>query len=272
MRASTFKAMATAAFAVMAIVPAANAADMAPRYTKAPPVMLEVWNWTGFYIGGNAGYSWGRSRNDMTFFNTATGAVIVPPAGSITNGGFNMDGAVVGGQAGYNWQTSNWVLGVEADIQWTDERSRGNFSCAATLVGGACLPGLTFLPAGATGTNVAFDQKLEWFGTARVRAGFLATPKVLLYGTGGFAYGSIRTNAALAGFTPAGLAVAAVGSNTDTRFGWTVGAGAEFGLVQNWTAKIEYLYVDLSNSNFVVTGASNGYRFGLVRAGVNYHF
>jgi len=55
MRASTFKAMATAAFAVMAMVPAANAADMAPRYTKAPPVMLEVWNWTGFYIGGNAG-------------------------------------------------------------------------------------------------------------------------------------------------------------------------------------------------------------------------
>ena len=60
MRASTFKALATAAFAAMAASSAASAADMAPRYTKAPPTMVEVWNWTGFYIGGNAGYSWGR--------------------------------------------------------------------------------------------------------------------------------------------------------------------------------------------------------------------
>jgi outer membrane immunogenic protein len=63
---------------------------------------------------------------------------------------------------------------------------------------------LTFLPAGATGTNVALDQSLEWFGTVRGRAGLLATPQVLLYGTGGLAYGSIKTSAALAGFTPGG--------------------------------------------------------------------
>ena len=54
--------------------------------------------------------------------------------------------------------------------------------------------------------------------------------------------------------------------------GWTLGAGAEFGFAPNWSAKIEYLYVDLANSNFVITGASNGYRFGIVRAGVNYRF
>ena len=74
MRVSAVKAIATAALAVMASIPAASAADMAPRYTKAPPVMVEVWNWTGFYIGGNAGYSWGRSNTDVTYFNTATGA------------------------------------------------------------------------------------------------------------------------------------------------------------------------------------------------------
>ena len=61
MRASTFKAIATAAFAAMAAIPVASAADIAPRYTKAPPPMVEVWNWTGFYVGGNVGYSWGRS-------------------------------------------------------------------------------------------------------------------------------------------------------------------------------------------------------------------
>jgi outer membrane immunogenic protein len=62
------------------------------------------------------------------------------------------------------------------------------------------------------------------------------------------------------------------GHQDHTNAGWTVGVGAEFGLAQNWSAKIEYLYVDLANSNFTITGASNGYRFGLVRAGVNYHF
>ena len=61
-------------------------------------------------------------------------------------------------------------------------------------------------------------------------------------------------------------------SESHTNVGWTLGAGAEMGFAPNWSAKIEYLYVDLSNSNFVITGASNGYRFGLVRAGVNYHF
>ena len=85
MRASTVKAIATAAFAAMAASSVASAADMAPRYTKAPPPIVEVWNWTGFYIGGNAGYSWGRANADVTYFNPVTGAAIVPPAGSITN-------------------------------------------------------------------------------------------------------------------------------------------------------------------------------------------
>src|SRR5436305_9061199 len=119
MRHSTFKALATATFAAMVAVPAASAADMAPRYTKAPPAMVEVWNWTGFYIGGNAGYSWGRSNTDVSFFNTATGAPIVLPPGSITSRSFDMNGGIAGGQAGYNWQTGNYVLGVEADIQWS---------------------------------------------------------------------------------------------------------------------------------------------------------
>src|SRR6266700_3769287 len=155
MRASTISSIATAALALMIAIPSASAADLAPRpYTKAPPAMVEIYNWTGFYVGGNAGYSWGRSNTDASFFNTATGLPIVPPAGSILTNSFDMNGGIAGGQAGYNWQSSNWVLGLEADIQWSGERGSAAFRCAATAVGGVCLPGLTFLPAGATGSNL----------------------------------------------------------------------------------------------------------------------
>jgi outer membrane immunogenic protein len=111
---------------------------------------------------------------------------------------------------------------------------------------------------GADDTFAPWKFSNPWFGTVRGRAGY-AFNNIYLYGTGGLAFGDLRAETF-------GL------SETHTNAGWTVGAGAEFGLVQNWTAKIEYLYVDLSNSNFSITGASNGYRFGVVRAGVNYHF
>jgi outer membrane immunogenic protein len=92
----------------------------------------------------------------------------------------------------------------------------------------------------------------------RGRAGY-AVNNILFYGTGGLAFGE------LLGETY-GL------SESHTSAGWTAGVGVEFGLAPNWSAKIEYLYVDLAQSNFSITGQSNGYQFGLVRAGVNYHF
>jgi outer membrane immunogenic protein len=285
MRASTFKAIATAAFAVMAVIPTASAADLAPRpYTKAPPVMVEVWNWTGFYIGGNAGYSWGRSSTDLTYFNTTTGAIIAPPPGSISNASFDMNGAIAGGQAGYNWQTGNWVLGVEADIQWSDERGRANYLCSVSVpvTAGGCTPGLTAAPLGLVGTSVTYDQKLEWFGTVRGRAGILATPKVLLYATGGLAYGSIKTTAALSSLNAFGVPITSFGSNTDTRIGWTVGAGIEGKITQNWSAKLEYLYMDLGSFDggtytlaplsAIGVRTDSDFRDHIVRAGINYTF
>jgi len=282
MRPSTFKAIVIAAFTTMVAIPSASAADLAARpYTKAP-VMVEVYNWTGFYIGGNAGYSWGRSSTDVSYFNTATGAPIVPPAGSILGSSFDMNGGIAGGQLGYNWQTSNWVWGLEADLQWSGERGSSAYRCAGTIAGGVCFPGLTFLPAGATGTNVALDQSLEWFGTVRGRAGLLATPQVLLYGTGGLAYGSIKTSAALSGFNPNGTAVASFGSNTETRVGWTVGAGVEGMITRNWTAKLEYLYMDLGRHNAgtftlapastIAANVSSNFRDQILRVGFNYKF
>ncbi|MEH2614818.1 outer membrane protein [Bradyrhizobium sp. AZCC 1693] len=282
MRVSAFKAIAASALAIVAATSIASAADMAPRYTKAPPAMVEVWNWTGFYIGGNAGYSWGRGSTDVSYFNTLTGVPIVPPAGSILGAGYDMNGAIAGGQIGYNWQSSNWVFGLEADAQWSDEKGRGVFSCAATAIGGPCLPGLTFLPAGVTGTSLAVDSHLEWFGTVRGRVGILATPRVLFYGTGGLAYGSIKTTGALAGVTPAGVAVTSVGSNSDVRIGWTIGAGVEGKITNNWSAKLEYLYMDfdsfragtftLAPDSLISANVDTRFRDHVLRVGLNYTF
>jgi outer membrane immunogenic protein len=282
MRTSTLKAIAVSAFAAMAVTSAASAADLAARpYTKAP-VMVEVWNWTGFYIGGNAGYSWGRSNTDVSYFNSVTGVPIVPPAGSITGAGFDMNGAIAGGQIGYNWQSSNWLFGLEADAQWSDERGSAAYRCAATAVGGVCLPGLTFLPAGVTGSSLAVNQSLEWFGTVRGRAGVLVTPQVLLYATGGLAYGSIKTSGAFAGVTPNGVAVAVAGSSSDTRIGWTVGGGIEGKITTNWSAKLEYLYMDLDNfragsftlapGSLIAANVDSRFRDHILRAGINYTF
>lgn len=263
----------------------AMAADLAARpYVKAPIVVDPVWSWTGFYVGANGGYSWGRSRTDVSYYNTATGAAIAPPAGSITNASFDMNGGIAGGQAGYNWQSANWVYGLEGDLQWSGERGSAGYSCAAVaIVAGACLPGLTFLPvAAAGGTTLTIDQHLQWFGTLRGRVGILATPKVLFYGTGGLAFGEIKTTGTLTGFTPAGVAVASIGSSSTTRAGWTVGVGVEGKITREWSAKLEYLYMDLGRfgsgpftlapGSTIGANASSHFTDHILRAGFNYQF
>lgn len=263
----------------------ALAADLAERpYVKAPVMVDPVWNWTGFYVGANGGYSWGRSRTDVSYFNSATGAAIAPPAGSITNASFDMNGRIAGGQAGYNWQSANWVYGIEGDLQWSGEKGSAGFNCAPTgPAGGACLPGLTFLPAGsAAGTSLSINQHLQWFGTVRGRVGILATPKVLFYGTGGLAFGEIKTTGTMSGFTPAGVAVGSVGSNSTTRAGWTAGVGVEGKITQNWSAKLEYLYIDLGRFgsgpftlaplSAISANVSSRFTDHILRAGINYQF
>jgi outer membrane immunogenic protein len=112
---------------------------------------------------------------------------------------------------------------------------------------------------GASDTFAPWKFSNPWFGTVRGRVGY-AINNVLFYGTGGLAFGELRGETF-------GLA------ESHTNAGWTLGLGAEVGLAPNWSAKIEYLYVDLSDSTFTtITGLSNGSRFGLVRGGVNYHF
>jgi outer membrane immunogenic protein len=227
----------------------ALAADLPARtYTKAPVMVDPGYNWTGFYAGGNVGYSWGRSSDTSTFTNGA-GAVL-----STSTGSSNLDGVVGGGQAGYNWQMQNWVWGLEADIQGTGERGSRDISCPT----GICTPGtlppgffaLVFVVPGAA-VAASLDQKIDWFGTVRGRAGVLVDPRVLLYATGGLAYGGVNTSETIGG---------TAFSATDTRVGYTVGAGIEGALGGNWTAKLEYLYVDLgrTSGSFATAIAASG--------------
>jgi outer membrane immunogenic protein len=260
------KRILIAAIATVAAT-SAMAADLPmkqPVYTKAPVYVEPIFDWTGFYVGGNLGYSWGRSSDTATATNGA-GTIFVTSAGRS-----NLDGIVGGGQIGYNWQMQNAVFGFEADIQGTGEKGSRSFICPAVT----CLPPAALALPDLTATA---SQKIDWFGTVRGRVGLLAAPKVLLYATGGLAYGEVKTTetvGALTGF-----------SNSTTNVGWTVGAGIEGAIGGNWTARLEYLYVDLGrvNGSFATTlGALGGgvittsynsrITDNVLRAGVNYKF
>lgn len=268
--------------ALIALALPASAADLPVRMPVKAPPMVPVWSWTGFYIGGNVGYSWGRSKTHVDYFNATSGAAIAPPAGSITDNTLKLNGAIAGGQAGYNWQLDNrWVVGIEGDIQWSGQKGDANFLCATPVgFGGVCSPGITAVPAGFTGTSLSLEQKLEWFGTLRGRLGVTVTPEVLVYATGGLAFGEIKTSGTLSGATLA-MTIASTGfSHSETNAGWTVGAGLEARLSGNWTGKIEYLYMDLGSVSGSVTNTPANVRAAyssditdhIVRVGVNYKF
>jgi outer membrane immunogenic protein len=257
-------AAAASLFATGAL--AADLPARAPVYTKAPAYVEPVFDWTGFYIGGNLGYSWGRS-SDTTTITNAVGTVLFSAADRT-----DLNGIVGGGQIGYNWQMQNWLVGLEADIQGTDEKGTHNYLCPQST----CLPNIV----GATvvlGPAVAesLNQKIDWFGTVRGRVGILATPRVLLYATGGLAYGEVKSGATIAPVTTGISAVIPGVSNTNV--GWTVGAGVEGVIAGNWTAKLEYLYVDLgtvsgSFATNLVSNFSSRITDNILRAGINYKF
>lgn len=167
---------------------------------------------------------------------------------------YSWAGPYIGGNLGYGWgrvsnnpaDPSGLVGGVQAGFNW---RQAGPwvFGLEADIQA-----------SGANDTFAPWKFSNPWFGTARGRIGY-AFDNVLFYGTGGLAFGELKGQRW-------GL------SESRTGFGWTVGLGAEFALTQNWSAKAEYLYVSLAQHDFTVTGLPNGYQFGVIRVGVNYHF
>jgi outer membrane immunogenic protein len=271
---AAMKTIATAAVAVTAAITSAYAADMR---VKAPPPIVEVWTWDKFYIGLNGGYSWGRSDTAGTFYHGVTGVQLAPTQ----FGTINLDGWVFGGQVGKNWQFGKWVVGLEADGQWTDERGGRGFTCPTPINAGPCNL-VTFGPGFGVSPTSTFDQEISWFATFRPRAGVLLTPTALLYATGGLAVAGIKTDGVIAAFTPLGAPTSVAWSHDQTRVGWVVGAGLEARLTGNWTGKIEGLYMDygtVSGSATLLT-SNPPLRFDyssritdvVVRAGINYHF
>jgi outer membrane immunogenic protein len=151
MRSSKF--IALVAVAIGASAGAASAADLAARpYSKAPVYVEPVYDWTGFYIGANVGYSWGRSKDTSTL--SAGG----PPTLFTDTVSSHMNGVIGGGQLGYNWQMQNWLWGLEADFQGTGQRSNHSYTCPA----GVCTPPvgvLAVLPGPAVPVNLS--QQLD---------------------------------------------------------------------------------------------------------------
>jgi outer membrane immunogenic protein len=211
----------------------------------------------------------------------------VPPASSVTERLPDLSGFIGGGQVGYNIQAANWVYGIEGDMQWANQKGSANYLCgapAAIAATAACLAGATNFPVGAAGTGLTTSQKLEWFGTLRGRVGLLVSPTALGYITGGLAFGSVNTIGTLSGFNLAQAPVATTFSGSQTNAGWTIGTGLEARLAgTNWTAKLEYLYIDLGKlNNSVAQAAAIGVPIGanlssrvidnLIRVGGNYKF
>jgi outer membrane immunogenic protein len=244
----------------------AMAADLpvSPPY-KAPAVMAPVYSWTGFYIGGNVGYS----ASDRS----ASSLSLVSPGFAPVGENFSLapSGWLGGAGVGYNWQMRNWVFGVEGDWQWTGQKDSfcGLFACSPTISDGF--------------TTVT--ERLSWFATARGRVGY-AVDRTLFYVTGGGAWAKVKTD--IAEVCPTGCgpnlstAQSALGSFSDTKAGWVVGGGIESAVWRNWTVKAEYLHLDLgtlTRSVGVAGGAEpftttlqSRIRDNIFRVGVNYHF
>jgi outer membrane immunogenic protein len=249
-----------AALTLVAVSAPAFAADMA---LKAPPPVAPAWSWTGWYAGVNVGGSFGKANDSASF-----GAPAVPFVPGSTSS--NLNGVIGGGQLGYNLQSGSFVYGLEADIQGSGERGTANSTNTVIVP----IPGA--LPVVSTG-NLTDNEKLPWFGTLRGRLGLLASPTWLLYVTGGLAYGEIKSNETLT----VGALAATSGFNT-TRAGWTLGGGVEGVISGNWTAKLEYLYMDFGTINNTFAGVvgspftpinlSTHVTDNVVRVGLNYHF
>jgi outer membrane immunogenic protein len=264
------KSLIVATGILAASMTAAMAADMRMP-VKAPPIVDPPISWSGFYLGGDLGGSWGRGRTDQTDTVTTTTTTttvttltingtqfngtspFASPTGTFpqttgpttttaaaaaigTSGKANVNGFMGGGQIGYRQQYNTWVLGIEADIEGSSER--GSFTVCSV---DGC-------PAGsAIGTS---SFKLRWLSTLRGTAGFLVHPKVLIYATGGLAVGDVKVDY-LSGINGGSFAT---GSVDTTRAGYAVGGGVEGKIDQHWSVRGQYLFVDLGSISTSLAG------------------
>jgi outer membrane immunogenic protein len=252
----------------------AMAADLGTPVYRRP--LVAVYNWTGFYVGGSAAGIW-NDRNTTIAVGGSPGGISTPTQRAIaTSLSLQSSSWIAGGGGGYNWQTGQWVYGLEADISATGLDPTPSVTNQAVF--GAPLKLVT----------TSGEAKLDWLGTVRARLGFLIYPQLLLYGTGGLAFGhhsetlGVASSGNFAAADQFNLAV----TNSGTSTGWVAGAGVEHLLAPNWSIKAEWLYYDLgshtlppivrSPNNIPPPGfsalASTPVAGNIVRVGVNYKF
>jgi outer membrane immunogenic protein len=229
----------------------ALAADLGEPVYKAP--IAPVFSWTGWYIGGNAGYGWGEST-DTRISSNVIGPILQNVFPNLSPKGF-----IGGGQIGYDWQINSWVLGLVADFQGADIKASGSGTFPIS-------PQFNF--------TETLSQKLNFLGTERVRLGW-AVNNWLFYGSGGFAYGNVRSSVG----DISGIGTVTAGSNSETHLGWAAGGGINHAMTPNWIVGVDYLHYDLGRTsafatdgvNFFVTGSQ---RVGgdIVRGVINYKF
>jgi outer membrane immunogenic protein len=190
------------------------------------------YSWTGFYVGINGGYGWGNADTDFDPGPTVHSFGALAP----TTLNPDPDGFVGGGQIGFNWQCNKWfVLGLESDFQGSDMEGQEkvlNF------------PGVDGVSNGADAYIFA-HERTQWFGTTRGRLGFSPLCRLLIYATGGVAYGNVDYSADTNFFNGLTYPV----RFEETNVGWTAGAGAEWALNRHWSIRAEYLYYDLGDAN-----------------------
>jgi len=224
----------------------AVAADLPARSpAPAPYVAPPVFTWQGFYVGLQAGYQWGRTVGSLA---TAVGGPPIIPYSYGTNG-------FVGGvHAGYNHQINSLVLGIEGDLEFSDVKGRQIFPFGAV---------------GAANINFSHRTKERWQGSLRLRAG-IAFDRALLYATGGLAYNNRRYSLGPAA-NPNAL------SHTASTWGWTLGAGLEYAVGNNWSVRGEYRYAQYPGKRSVFPAVNlsdrvRSYKTHTIRIGASYRF
>lgn len=251
----------------------ASAADLAPKPVEPVPP-TPVFSWTGFYVGGNIGAAWISQS-----YSTSPQATLVtaPYQGSLQWGRHlsgSQDVGILGGvQAGYNWDFGNTiVIGAEADFQFSSARAKNDSSATTVAV---------------IQNNI--KSETPWFGTVRARLGTTYfSPNLLIYATGGLAYGQEKISAEQRAYAGNTLLSVFPLSTKQTRVGFAVGGGAEWALNEHWSVGAEYLFVDLK-ANGSKTGRTtvlgpqalatdairikvNDLKENVVRLKVNYRF
>ncbi|MFZ3328878.1 MAG: outer membrane beta-barrel protein [Methylocella sp.] len=216
---------------------AAFAADLPSR--APPPVYLPpppIFTWTGFFIGGQVGGAWGTGGSSFTAFDAVTGRFV-----DASFGGGNPSGVIGGGHLGFDYQIPTWnwfsssgvVIGVEGSVD-------GSSLSKTTTV---TLPGI-FLTSGTATANASADVQ----GSIRGRLG-IAWDRVLVYATGGVAFGGINSNIEVSGVDAAGVPFFGQRNRSNDRTGFTVGGGIEYALTPNWSVGAEYRYTDFGTIN-----------------------